>query len=101
MPSVHKKRAQNSITFETKKIEEKRPVLTIGKTRRSKEHVAGLVIGRTLIRKGHYLECPPIPRYWEDPESKRASYRASSHTRYWENGGHIKSAQMTRSKCLR
>ena len=61
MPSVHKKRAQNSITFETKKIEEKRPVLTIGKTRRSKEHVAGLVIGRTLIRKGHYLECPPMP----------------------------------------
>ena len=24
-------------------------------------------------------------RYWEDPETKRASYRASSHTRYWED----------------
>ena len=50
---VRNRARTNSITCETKKIEEKRPVLSIGKTRRSKEHVAGLVIGKTLIRKGH------------------------------------------------
>ena len=55
----------NRVTFETKKIEEKRPVLSIGRTRTSKGQLprrvrilvrkgqlTGLVIGRTLIRKG-------------------------------------------------
>ena len=51
----------NRITFETKKIEEKWPVLSIGRTRTSKGHVADLVIGRTLTREGHLLEYPPVP----------------------------------------
>ena len=55
----------NRITFETKKIEEKHPILSIGRTWTSKgqlprlvkilirkEQLTGLVIERTLIRKG-------------------------------------------------
>ena len=64
MPSVCKKRAQNRVTFKRRKIEEKRPVLSTGRTHTSKgqlprlvrtlirEQLPRLVIGGTLIRKG-------------------------------------------------
>ena len=69
----------NRITFETKKIEGKWPVLSIGRTRTSKGHVAGLIIGRTLTGKGRLLECPPIPvigrtlRLKEHPPARAAA----------------------------
>ena len=50
MPSVRKKRAQNRVTFERRKIEEKLPVLSTRRTRTSKGQLSRLV--RTLIRKG-------------------------------------------------
>lgn len=54
----------NRITFETKKVEEKRLILSIGRTRTSKGPLLGriplLVIGRNLIRKGHLPGCTPM-----------------------------------------
>ena len=47
MPSVRKKQAQNRITLETKKMEEKCPVLSIGRTRTRKGQLPRLI---TLIR---------------------------------------------------
>ena len=76
----------NRITFETKKIEEKWPVLSIWRTRTSKGHVAGLVIGRTLTREGHLLEYPTIPtigrtlRHTHHAQACIANYNMHTHT---------------------
>ena len=100
MPSVHKKRALNRVTFETRKIEEKRPTLSTGtskeqlprlvRTQIRKGQLPGLLIGGTLYwrnpesKRASSRACSHT-RYWEDPESKRASSRTSSHTHYWED----------------
>ena len=104
----------NRITFETKKFEEKHPILRIGRTQTRKGQLpklvttlirkgqlTGLVIGRTLIRKGQLpglgigrtlspkghasSRVSSHTRCWEDPEKARASSRASSHIHYWED----------------
>ena len=51
----------SSTTFETEKIEGKRPELSIGRTRKREGQLAGLVIGRTMISEGHLPGCPLIP----------------------------------------
>ena len=102
---VRNGRRTNRITFETKKFEEKHPILSIGRTQTRKGQLprlvttlirkgqlTGLVIGRTLIRKGQL----PGLGIGRTPESKRASFRASSHTRYWEDPESKRTSSHTR-----